>query len=72
MRNNPMTTNSKLPRAKDTPAFDYEGLSPREKESFKVYHMMLAQISRQYINIGGKVLDRKIVEQLEREGKLPE
>ena len=34
-----MTTNSKLPRAKDTPPFDYEGLSPREKESFKVYHM---------------------------------
>jgi len=67
-----MTTNSKSPPANDPTPFDYEGLSPREKESFKVYHMMLAQISRQYINIGGKVLDRKIVEQLEREGKLPE
>jgi len=67
-----MTTNSKLPPVDEPIPFDYEGLSPREKESFKVYHMMLAQVNRQYINIGGQVLDRKIVEQLERDGKLPE
>ena len=33
---------------------------------------MLVQINKQYINIGGKVLDSKLLEQLEREDKLPQ
>ncbi len=51
--------------------FDYEkNLTKKEKKQFDIYHLMLAQINKQYINIGGKVLDRKLVAQLEGEGKL--
>lgn len=54
-------------------AFDYEkDLSEEEKKRFDTYHQMLVQINKQYINIGGKVLDRKQLEQLKREGKLPQ
>ena len=77
-RENSMTTKkqqaftSKLPPVNEPIPFDFDGLTERQKDYFYVLHMMLAQINRQYINIGGKVLDRKVAEQLERAGKLPQ